>query len=331
MAAAVERLGVRAGASTPRSRCSRRRGSGACEGPRSSSRRPTTCPSARLVRCGDDAPRRAHAGRAPRRGPVRGAPRARGRGPALRVDVRAGPLHGPPSGPYLPDLARSTSRASRPPSPDARARGGRIREVRVVLFEQAGSVDARARRGAAARRHVSTIHLLPPEQVAAAVERLETRSRRRRAAARDGAALAAPCRARAAVVSRPWKPAPSPPRTRSRRRTARRSASCSACRPAARSCRAWQSHASPPGAETQRHYHAVTEEIYFILEGRADMELDGSHAELGPGEAVAIPPGAWHEILALGRRRTPLPVLLRPALPARGHLLRVAPRAVGSG
>ena len=30
------------------------------------------------------------------------------------------------------------------------------------------------------------------------------------------------------------------------------------------------------------------------------MELDGSHAELGPGEAVAIPPGAWHEIVALG-------------------------------
>jgi mannose-6-phosphate isomerase-like protein (cupin superfamily) len=54
------------------------------------------------------------------------------------------------------------------------------------------------------------------------------------------------------------------------------------------------------GRSTQRHYHAVTEEIYFILEGRADMELDGAHAELGPGEAVAIPPGAWHEIVALG-------------------------------
>ena len=56
----------------------------------------------------------------------------------------------------------------------------------------------------------------------------------------------------------------------------------------------------PAGRSTQRHYHAVTEEIYFILEGRADMELDGAHAELGPGEAVAIPPGAWHEIVALG-------------------------------
>ena len=58
----------------------------------------------------------------------------------------------------------------------------------------------------------------------------------------------------------------------------------------------------PAGRSTQRHYHAVTEEIYFILEGRADMELDGAHAELGPGDGVAIRPGAWHEIVALGER-----------------------------
>ena len=56
----------------------------------------------------------------------------------------------------------------------------------------------------------------------------------------------------------------------------------------------------PPGARTQRHYHADTEEIYFITAGRAGMELNGEHTELGPGETVAIPPGAWHEITALG-------------------------------
>ena len=45
----------------------------------------------------------------------------------------------------------------------------------------------------------------------------------------------------------------------------------------------------PAGRSTQRHYHAVTEEIYFILEGRADMELDGAHAELGPGRGRRDP------------------------------------------
>lgn len=55
-----------------------------------------------------------------------------------------------------------------------------------------------------------------------------------------------------------------------------------------------------PGSRTQRHYHAVTEEIYFVTAGRAEMEMDGVRVELGPRESVAIPPGAWHEITALG-------------------------------
>jgi mannose-6-phosphate isomerase-like protein (cupin superfamily) len=56
----------------------------------------------------------------------------------------------------------------------------------------------------------------------------------------------------------------------------------------------------PPGGRTHRHYHADSEEIYFITAGRAGMELAGERRELGPGEGVAIPPGAWHEITALG-------------------------------
>ena len=31
----------------------------------------------------------------------------------------------------------------------------------------------------------------------------------------------------------------------------------------------------PPGGRTQRHYHADTEEIYFVTGGRGEMELDG--------------------------------------------------------
>jgi mannose-6-phosphate isomerase-like protein (cupin superfamily) len=30
------------------------------------------------------------------------------------------------------------------------------------------------------------------------------------------------------------------------------------------------------------------------------MEVDGERAEVGPGDAVLIPPGAWHEIRAAG-------------------------------
>lgn len=54
----------------------------------------------------------------------------------------------------------------------------------------------------------------------------------------------------------------------------------------------------PPGRATQRHHHKVTEEFYFILEGTGHMEIDGQVKPVGPGDAVLIPAGAWHEITA---------------------------------
>jgi mannose-6-phosphate isomerase-like protein (cupin superfamily) len=54
----------------------------------------------------------------------------------------------------------------------------------------------------------------------------------------------------------------------------------------------------PAGAATERHWHKLSEEFYFILEGRGRMEIDGETAEVGPGDAILIPPGAWHQITA---------------------------------
>ncbi|MFN8223628.1 MAG: cupin domain-containing protein [Gaiellales bacterium] len=53
-----------------------------------------------------------------------------------------------------------------------------------------------------------------------------------------------------------------------------------------------------PGQGTQRHYHRLAEEIYLIVEGGGTLELDGETAQVGPGDAVLIPPGAWHELVA---------------------------------
>ena len=52
------------------------------------------------------------------------------------------------------------------------------------------------------------------------------------------------------------------------------------------------------GASTQRHYHKVSEEFYFILEGSGRMEIDGETHGVGPGDAILIPAGAWHTITA---------------------------------
>ena len=54
----------------------------------------------------------------------------------------------------------------------------------------------------------------------------------------------------------------------------------------------------PVGGATQRHYHRVSEEFYFILEGTGTMEIDGATRDVGPGDAILIPPGAWHTITA---------------------------------
>ena len=50
------------------------------------------------------------------------------------------------------------------------------------------------------------------------------------------------------------------------------------------------------GSATTPHHHAVTEEIYYILEGAAEMTLDGETRTVGPGDAIAIPPGCRHTI-----------------------------------
>jgi mannose-6-phosphate isomerase-like protein (cupin superfamily) len=54
----------------------------------------------------------------------------------------------------------------------------------------------------------------------------------------------------------------------------------------------------PAGASTVRHHHRELEEIYFILEGTGAMELDGEERDVGPGDAILIPPGARHQITA---------------------------------
>jgi mannose-6-phosphate isomerase-like protein (cupin superfamily) len=47
---------------------------------------------------------------------------------------------------------------------------------------------------------------------------------------------------------------------------------------------------------TERHYHRVAEEIYFVLKGQGRMEVDGEITYVRPGDAVLIPAGAWHQL-----------------------------------
>jgi mannose-6-phosphate isomerase-like protein (cupin superfamily) len=57
------------------------------------------------------------------------------------------------------------------------------------------------------------------------------------------------------------------------------------------------------GQATDRHYHRASEEIYFVLEGEGELEIDGERRRVTPGDAALIPPGARHEITAHGPLR----------------------------
>jgi mannose-6-phosphate isomerase-like protein (cupin superfamily) len=54
------------------------------------------------------------------------------------------------------------------------------------------------------------------------------------------------------------------------------------------------------GQETTRHYHRKSEELYYLVEGGGLMEVDGQTGEVAAGDAVLIPPGAWHQLRNTG-------------------------------
>jgi mannose-6-phosphate isomerase-like protein (cupin superfamily) len=51
-----------------------------------------------------------------------------------------------------------------------------------------------------------------------------------------------------------------------------------------------------PDQATQRHYHRQSEEIYLVTKGSGSLEVDGDTRRVRPGDAVLIPPGAWHTL-----------------------------------
>jgi mannose-6-phosphate isomerase-like protein (cupin superfamily) len=55
-----------------------------------------------------------------------------------------------------------------------------------------------------------------------------------------------------------------------------------------------------PGQTTERHYHREAEEIYYVVQGAGELELDGEHRQVSAGDAALIPPGARHQIRADG-------------------------------
>ena len=52
----------------------------------------------------------------------------------------------------------------------------------------------------------------------------------------------------------------------------------------------------PANTRSTPHWHARTEEVYFIISGEAHAFIGGQRYELGPGDALCIPTGQIHHL-----------------------------------
>lgn len=69
----------------------------------------------------------------------------------------------------------------------------------------------------------------------------------------------------------------------------------------------------PPGTSSQEHYHTEAEEVYYVLEGRGAVRVDGETQYIGPGDVVVIIPGQRHKVWQEGEEDLMLLVTCVPA------------------
>lgn len=56
----------------------------------------------------------------------------------------------------------------------------------------------------------------------------------------------------------------------------------------------------PPGGSTAEHFHATSEEIYYILSGRGRMRVADEERDVAAFDAIALPPGVRHKLTNTG-------------------------------
>jgi mannose-6-phosphate isomerase-like protein (cupin superfamily) len=93
-----------------------------------------------------------------------------------------------------------------------------------------------------------------------------------------------------------------------------------------------------PAGETEvKHVHLRARQLFYVLRGRLQIDLDGTVLKLGPGDAVEVAPGQSHRVRNTSTRaasllvvsspstgrdreeREPLPQRRRPAAPRTGR------------
>ncbi|MDB4949503.1 MAG: Cupin 2 conserved barrel domain protein [Gemmatimonadetes bacterium] len=51
----------------------------------------------------------------------------------------------------------------------------------------------------------------------------------------------------------------------------------------------------PPGTEEARHRHGTSRQLFYVLDGELEMEVEGAVHTLAAGQALEVAPGAAHQ------------------------------------
>ncbi len=62
---------------------------------------------------------------------------------------------------------------------------------------------------------------------------------------------------------------------------------------------------------SESHVHEQEDQVYIVQRGQGIVEVDGERREVGPGDLVYIPRGAWHCLESLGAEPVSLYSLIR--------------------
>ena len=68
------------------------------------------------------------------------------------------------------------------------------------------------------------------------------------------------------------------------------------------------------GGQADPHTHSESEQAFFVLEGRAHLEIEGESQTVGPGDFIYLPPGILHRVETMEGPPLRLLILYTPPL-----------------
>jgi quercetin dioxygenase-like cupin family protein len=69
----------------------------------------------------------------------------------------------------------------------------------------------------------------------------------------------------------------------------------------------------PSGASEVKHFHSLARQFFYVLSGRATLELEGKSVSFGAGQGVHVPPGIAHRFLNNANEEVVFLVISSPA------------------